>query len=561
MVDEQSEGFESVLDDFFAWCASSGCPWRPAGGASATALLSLIAQSRTQALPAGAGPTARGPVRIYYAVLSALYARSYWPNLANALAQAAAGNGAGVLSMADSYVTEGSSNAADAETAIDCLDHPVARGSAGIPALAAQAAVNAPFFGPLLAWGEATCAVWPVPATRTPQATTAVGSPPIVVVGATKDPATPYVWAQRLAAELQHGELVTWQGENHVAYYYSGVCPGPRPGLFRGGHAPGAGHGLHRLRDRAPVALRACAAGQRRHAIMVVVAEVTSSPDISSSALGCRNPGRWRRPTRRRATARHRRARASPWRRAALPVGVVGLVVGCLIPWRDALHRGVFDDTFWHRAAGVWMLDHHRVMSTDVFSYTVLGEKWITPEWGYDVVLAQSVRSVGPVAFWLLVGRAGDAHGPRRRRPEPDGRSRVDLDGPALRGGGRGGHAVPRRPAPDGQLLLPGPAAVAAHPGPAPAGLVVVAGPGPVRAVGQPARELPPRPRHPRSSRWSPRWLRRGVGPGDGPRPPAAGARSWPPSWRREPPPSSTRSGPASTRARWASPSTRTSAG
>ena len=83
-------------------------------------------------------------------------------------------------------------------------------------------------------------------------------------------------------------------------------------------------------------------------------------------------------------------------------MGVVGIVVGCLLPWRAALHHGVFDDTFWHRAAGVWMLDHRRVLDHDVFSYTVSGRRWATPEWGYDVLLAQSVRSVGPVAFWLL---------------------------------------------------------------------------------------------------------------------------------------------------------------
>jgi hypothetical protein len=88
--------------------------------------------------------------------------------------------------------------------------------------------------------------------------------------------------------------------------------------------------------------------------------------------------------------------------RLALPVGVLGLVAGCLLAWRAALHHGVFDDTFWHRAAGVWMLDHHRVISHDVFTYTVAGRSWISPEWGYDVVLAQSVRTVGPVAFWLL---------------------------------------------------------------------------------------------------------------------------------------------------------------
>ena len=37
----------------------------------------------------------------------------------------------------------------------------------------------------------------------------------------------------------------------------------------------------------------------------------------------------------------------------ALPVGVIGLVVGCLIAWRSALHNGVFDDTYWHWAMGI----------------------------------------------------------------------------------------------------------------------------------------------------------------------------------------------------------------
>jgi hypothetical protein len=106
---------------------------------------------------------------------------------------------------------------------------------------------------------------------------------------------------------------------------------------------------------------------------------------------------------RRQGRGRHfTESRSGPGALLALPVGVVGLAVGCLLPWRDALHRGVFDDTFWHRAVGVWMLDHHRVITHDVFSYTVAGHSWISPEWGYDVLLAQSVRTVGPVSFWLL---------------------------------------------------------------------------------------------------------------------------------------------------------------
>ena len=40
-------------------------------------------------------------------------------------------------------------------------------------------------------------------------------------MGTTGDPATPYRGRWSLAQQLQHGELVTWQGVNHVAYFYS----------------------------------------------------------------------------------------------------------------------------------------------------------------------------------------------------------------------------------------------------------------------------------------------------------------------------------------------------
>jgi pimeloyl-ACP methyl ester carboxylesterase len=239
MVIEQSESFENVLDDFFSWCASTGCAWRPAGNPT-NALLSLIAQSRGRSLPAGNGRTA-GPGEFYNAVLSSLYARTSWPTLASALAQAAEGNGAPLVALSDSYLTHGGTNGADAETAVDCLDHPVSRDLASYPAFAFEAAVSAPVFGPLLAWGEAGCAVWPVPPTRTPQPAHDVGAPPILVVGTTGDPATPYVWATRLASELDGGVLLTWQGVNHVAYYYSACVRAADEAYFISGTLPAPG--------------------------------------------------------------------------------------------------------------------------------------------------------------------------------------------------------------------------------------------------------------------------------------------------------------------------------
>lgn len=220
MILDQAAAFESVLDDFFSWCATTPtCAWRPEGDPT-SALSALIADSRQQRLAADGGRSV-GPGEIYDALLGGLGARSSWPALGAALGQAQAGDGAGVLGLSDTYASGGSTNGADANNAVNCLDHPVSRVIASYPALAATAASRAPVFGPLLAWGLLQCAVWPVLPTRSPAPTTAPGSPPILVVGTTGDPATPYAWAVALASELQHGELVTWQGESHVAYFYS----------------------------------------------------------------------------------------------------------------------------------------------------------------------------------------------------------------------------------------------------------------------------------------------------------------------------------------------------
>jgi homoserine acetyltransferase len=58
----------------------------------------------------------------------------------------------------------------------------------------------------------------------TPQKVTARGAGDILVVGTTGDPATPYRWAQNLAAQLEGGHLVTYTGEGHTAYNKSNSC-------------------------------------------------------------------------------------------------------------------------------------------------------------------------------------------------------------------------------------------------------------------------------------------------------------------------------------------------
>jgi len=218
----QAEGFDASLQQFFTWCRTSpACAWRPAGDSYA-ALGALMAAVRATPLPAG-GSRHAGPGELYLAVLDTLYARSFWPSLGRALAAAAQGGGGPLVALSDGYRQHGSpnSNALDAMAAINCLDHPTSRDSASYAEAAANATRQAPFFGPVFAWGALECATWAVPPTRQPHPISAIGAPPILVVGTTGDPATPYAWAVALAGELQRGVLVTRQGVDHVAYYYS----------------------------------------------------------------------------------------------------------------------------------------------------------------------------------------------------------------------------------------------------------------------------------------------------------------------------------------------------
>jgi pimeloyl-ACP methyl ester carboxylesterase len=237
---DQADSLETQLSAFFAWCASdAGCPWRPVGDPTA-AVLALIDHSLTVPLTVPGG-TVAGPGELYDALLAGLESRSSWPTLAGALAQAETGAGAAVATMSGRYETGESSNAATAEEAIDCVDHPVDRDPTVFPALAAAAGRSAPVFGPLLVWGLLGCATWPVPPTRAPAPASDPGAPPILVVGTTGDPVTPYAWAVALAQELTGATLLTWEGQSHVATFYSACVRGAIQSYLVGGILPAEG--------------------------------------------------------------------------------------------------------------------------------------------------------------------------------------------------------------------------------------------------------------------------------------------------------------------------------
>ncbi len=153
-----------------------------------------------------------------------LFHRAAWPGLAAALAAAEQGDGSRLgRIITQPFFTD----LMAANVAVECVDRrypDLAAVHAGIRRTVAEA----PTLGPVLGYGPpgvmeiangAACAQWPVKApSRYSGPFDAKGAPPILVVGTTGDPATPYGDAVLLAKHLEKGRLLTMRGEGHTAY-------------------------------------------------------------------------------------------------------------------------------------------------------------------------------------------------------------------------------------------------------------------------------------------------------------------------------------------------------
>jgi hypothetical protein len=63
-----------------------------------------------------------------------------------------------------------------------------------------------------------------VESTEEPRDVRAAGADPIVVIGTTRDPATPYEWAVHLADQLESGVLISRDGDGHTGYNSGNDC-------------------------------------------------------------------------------------------------------------------------------------------------------------------------------------------------------------------------------------------------------------------------------------------------------------------------------------------------
>ncbi|MFD7259894.1 alpha/beta hydrolase [Streptomyces sp. NPDC059874] len=228
---DQTAGFETAFVSFAADCAKqSDCPLGKGGEeAMAERLKEFFRKVDAQPVPTGEPARPLGESLATTGVIAALYDESAWPQLREALTAAMNGDGAGLLALADTYYErepDGKyANLMYANAAVNCLDQPPAfSGPEAVDAALPSFEKASPVFGAGLAWASLNCAYWPVKATGTAKPLTAKGAPPIVVVGTTRDPATPYKWAEALADQLESGTLLTYDGDGHTAYGRGSDC-------------------------------------------------------------------------------------------------------------------------------------------------------------------------------------------------------------------------------------------------------------------------------------------------------------------------------------------------
>jgi pimeloyl-ACP methyl ester carboxylesterase len=220
----QAAGFETDLHDFFAWCAkASSCRsgLSPSPAAAYATLFTSLEEGRTltASLP---HTTSIGYGVALEGVIAALYSTETWPILGQALASASGGDGTilGEFAYAlNGLNPDGSfSNIVSANSATGCLDAPAPMTIRDHEELAKRLSKSAPEFGAAVAWTGLPCLYWPAGKPEHLSVARAAGAPPILVVGSTGDPATPYPWAQSLARQLPRATLLTRTGAGHTAY-------------------------------------------------------------------------------------------------------------------------------------------------------------------------------------------------------------------------------------------------------------------------------------------------------------------------------------------------------
>ncbi|MEU7401016.1 alpha/beta hydrolase [Streptomyces sp. NPDC044948] len=223
-AENQARGFQRALDDYLK---STG--QEPEEGARK--ISDLLDRLDGKPLPTSSPGRKLTQSLALTGIVLPLYSKSGWSTLTSALAAAEEGDGSELLALADGYNERDPSGrygtTTHSQRVISCLDDKQRPTLEETRKLLPEFEKVSPVFGDFLGWDTAGwCHDWPVAGQHETPEVSAPGAAPILVVGNTGDPATPYEGARRMADELGKdvGVVLTWKGEGHGAYGSGSDC-------------------------------------------------------------------------------------------------------------------------------------------------------------------------------------------------------------------------------------------------------------------------------------------------------------------------------------------------
>ncbi len=227
----QAKGFQLALGNFAEDCTSKtdDCPVGDTAQDVEDRIAKLLEDLDTKPIP-GVFPRELTQSAAANGIAQALYSQDFWPYLTEGLDRAYDGDGTVLMLLSDSMNGRNQngeySNITAANIAINCSDQKPRYTVADVEAKLPEFRAASPLFGDFLAWSMVSCTDWAVRGAADHPDVSATGSAPILVIGNTGDPATPYEGARKMVGALGEGVGVelTYKGQGHGAYDSGNRC-------------------------------------------------------------------------------------------------------------------------------------------------------------------------------------------------------------------------------------------------------------------------------------------------------------------------------------------------
>ncbi|MEU7040399.1 alpha/beta hydrolase [Streptomyces varsoviensis] len=220
----QAKGFQLALGNYLRACTASrdNCP-------TEDQIKRLLDRLDERPVPAAEGRKLTQPLASG-GIAQSLYSKDYWDYLTEGVEDAENGDGKILLALADSMNGRDKDGAysslQSSLNAVTCADFKQRYSERDIEGKLGAFRAASPVFGDSMAWSLTQCTGWPASGEWQTPEVSAKGAAPMLVVGNTGDPATPYAGARKMARRLGPGVGVelTYKGEGHGAYNSGNAC-------------------------------------------------------------------------------------------------------------------------------------------------------------------------------------------------------------------------------------------------------------------------------------------------------------------------------------------------